>query len=943
MTQATELLERHAELHRFEETIDRAREGVGGLLFVEGPAGIGKTSLLAAAKQLADERGMRTLAARSTEIEREFPYGAVRQLLEPALRAASPRQRREWLSGPATHVAAALGLAAGESLVEPGTSTLNALSWLLGNIAAERPCLVLMDDAQWADSDSLRFLSFLAPRLADQPLLAVVAVRSEEWEPVAGLAATASDPASRPLIPAPLSESATAQVVAARFAGDSDLGGACHAATGGNPFYLHALLDVIERERVPAADAAALALSLGPEMVTRAIMAQIGRLPPEAAVLARALAVLGDDSDLNQAALLAELTPQDVIVAADLLANASVLRRGRPLRFSHPILRNAVYADIGARERGMLHERAANLQRAGGASPERIAAHLLALDPAADAERVQILRAAASGALARGASRSAVAHLGRALAEPPVPGELGAVLFELGAAELTVDGSAAVANLSRALELASEDAGRASVARLLAVAHLTVGETEDSVAVLRAELDRLPAGSPLTRALEIDLVTSLAMGASPGQMAEAQARIERLAPTLRGDSVDERKALACLSYCRLCSGVSAVQAAEPAKRWLELRAPGEGLGQAAPNWLLAVGVLTRCDELDLAERLTQRSLVEATEVGLLYELSGGHWAAGTIAHFRGRLAEAAAAFEVALRGSREFGAVAGVHASALGLLEVRVERGELAAADALLVELGLETAAPAPTMAAVEFIEARAYLRLAQGSADAALSDLEEAAARARDRADLGPGISRWRSLEALARLRNGDREEAVRLAACEVERARRFGAARPLGSALRIAGLARGGEEGIGLLREAVVVLDQSPHRLEAARSLVELGAAVRRLGERVDARAFLARGLETARSCGAIPLVERAYEELRATGARPRKILYTGVAALTPSEARVARLAASGSSNREIGQELFVTVKTVEAHLGHIYRKLEIGSRTQLAEALESSAEGS
>jgi DNA-binding NarL/FixJ family response regulator len=149
------------------------------------------------------------------------------------------------------------------------------------------------------------------------------------------------------------------------------------------------------------------------------------------------------------------------------------------------------------------------------------------------------------------------------------------------------------------------------------------------------------------------------------------------------------------------------------------------------------------------------------------------------------------------------------------------------------------------------------------------------------------------------------------------------------------VLGLVESGQAGIGLLREAVELLAGSEARLEHARALVDLGAALRRANQRAKARERLREGVELARKVGALGLAERANQEIAATGARPRKVLQTGLDALTASERRVAQLAADGMSNKEIAQTLFVTVKTVEVHLTSAYRKLEISSRTQLDEA--------
>jgi DNA-binding CsgD family transcriptional regulator len=144
-------------------------------------------------------------------------------------------------------------------------------------------------------------------------------------------------------------------------------------------------------------------------------------------------------------------------------------------------------------------------------------------------------------------------------------------------------------------------------------------------------------------------------------------------------------------------------------------------------------------------------------------------------------------------------------------------------------------------------------------------------------------------------------------------------------------------GRDGVDDLHDAVAILAPSPARLEHARALVDLGSALRRAGSRREAREPLREGLEVARRCGAAALVEAAHEELVTAGARPRRLQFSGVESLTASERRVAEMAASGQSNREIAQALFVTVRTVENHLSRTYRKLDIGSREELPEALQ------
>jgi DNA-binding CsgD family transcriptional regulator len=227
-------------------------------------------------------------------------------------------------------------------------------------------------------------------------------------------------------------------------------------------------------------------------------------------------------------------------------------------------------------------------------------------------------------------------------------------------------------------------------------------------------------------------------------------------------------------------------------------------------------------------------------------------------------------------------------------------------------------------------------LHLAQANASQGLDDLTEFGRRDQLWGLANPLASRWRSHAALALAAMGDSERAGRMASDDLERALRWGAASGIGIALRAVALVEGGEASVDRLREAVSVLEASPARLEHARALTDLGAALRRSNRRAEARGALGEGLELAERCSARALAERARTELRAAGGRSSDAESTGVEQLTVSERRVAKLAAEGRSNPEIAQALYVTRKTVETHLGHVYRKLDLSGRGELPKAL-------
>jgi DNA-binding CsgD family transcriptional regulator len=239
-------------------------------------------------------------------------------------------------------------------------------------------------------------------------------------------------------------------------------------------------------------------------------------------------------------------------------------------------------------------------------------------------------------------------------------------------------------------------------------------------------------------------------------------------------------------------------------------------------------------------------------------------------------------------------------------------------------------------------LRARSMLAAARGDHRAALDDALELGRALAAFGHVNPAVSHppWRSLAAIEHHALGETEAALAVAREDFELARTWAAPRTLGRSLRILGLIEGSSEGTERIREAVSLLEGSPARLEHAYALTDLGASLRRGNRRAEAREVLRAGLELALRLGATVLADRAHEELVATGARPRRLVLSGVDSLTPSERRIAAMAAEGLSNREIAQALFVTLRTVEMHLSNAFRKLDVSSRTQLPAALASSA---
>jgi DNA-binding CsgD family transcriptional regulator len=269
------------------------------------------------------------------------------------------------------------------------------------------------------------------------------------------------------------------------------------------------------------------------------------------------------------------------------------------------------------------------------------------------------------------------------------------------------------------------------------------------------------------------------------------------------------------------------------------------------------------------------------------------------------------------------------------LADVLTNRGEVDQAEAELAALGIPEDVPRSGHM-IFFLGARGWIRLARGDFEGALRDYERLGDYMDSFGMRNPALLAWRSHLALPLLALDRREEALALAREEVELARAWGAPRAIGVALRTQGLMEGGEAGIETLRESLRVLETSAAKLERARTLVDLGSALRRADERAEAREMLGRGLELAHSAGSRPLVEQAQAELESAGVRAQQPVLSGAESLTPSERRVAELAADGMQEKEIAQALFVTTRTVEVHLSNAFRKLGVRSREELADAL-------
>jgi DNA-binding CsgD family transcriptional regulator len=935
------LLERDGERDVLARSVADAAAGRGGAVIIEGPAGIGKSSLLDALAERASAAGVRVVSARGGEMEREFSFGVVRQLFEASLAGLPRAQRARWLAGPAARTAALLDAqdpARPQEQVVAGLATVHALYWLVANQSERVPLLLCVDDVQWADTDSLRFLVHLLPRLDGLAVLVVLAIRPGEPGVERELLEMLVTERSASLLhPEPLSLEAAASVVRTVLAAAGDaFCQAAHAATGGNPLLLWELASMAATERV-ADDAAGRArlANLGPHVTTRRVALRLSRMGPEAYAVATALAVLGDGAEVADAAALAGLDTDRTFQVIDDLAAAEILRSTLPLSFAHPVVRAAVCEALPPGKRVATHARAARILDARGATPEQVASHLLRVPPAADSWVGEVLQRAGQVAAGHGSPTAALAYFERCLAEPPPDEARFQILLGAGSAALQVSMSRAVGYLSEALELTGPGGARASIADLLGLALSYLGRTAAAVDVLSQAMATLEPD-------DVDLRDRLRAGILNACLADPalQERAHASVAAWRSNSLDTSvggRMLDCL--IAWYDSMITEPAATCVERGLAALSDGVLIENANGSVALAdaVWVLAAADRDEIFGVLAA-GRAQAYERGSLHSAALATFYLAQTWLWRGSLVEAESACREGIRLFEEVGQAVGQPLVAGLLAQILTQQGRFDDATDALAWAGPIEALP-PTAHLYWLILAAAELDLSRSRWAEAARGFRTVGDRLRVHGWTNPAFLPWGSGAALAQLALGETGPARELAEEELGLARRWAAPRALGRALWVSGLAVGGLEGLERLVEAVAVLEGSPARLEQARALIELGAALRRAGRGVDCREPLRRGIELAQLAGAPPLVERGRTELRASGARPRRVALTGAAALTPSERRVAELAAKGRGNREIAQTLFVTPKTVEVHLTSAYQKLQIGGRRDLARVLAAS----
>jgi DNA-binding NarL/FixJ family response regulator len=933
---AERLFEREAQIAAVAEAVLAAVAGTGRGVLLEGPAGIGKTSLLRIAAQRAGENGLRVLEARGDELEADLPWGVVVQLYggladgEAAFAGAAGLSRTLFEAG--------AGLEA--SRRPDPFPILHGLHWLTSNLAEEAPLLILVDDAHRADPQSLRFASYLLGRIDEMPAALVVAARTGDpgEAPNAELLAHLRErTGARASTLRPLGAASIEAIVATRLpASDPAFRAAVATRVAGNPFFCAELLREAGAEGIaPDAAGAARLGELQPEGIARAIAGRLARLGPDARRMAAAVAVLGGATTIDLARRLAGLDEATAVTVVDALLAAEILTVDRSLGFVHPVVAEAVETELGAARRRALHLEAARLLHERGSPADAVATHLLPAD-GIGAERwaVPILREAAAEAMARGAPERAETLLDRALAEAR---EVDAgLLLEAGYVQSLLYRPGALELFRAALDGAEDREQRAAAFLGMARCHSDAGDYAGTVSLARTALESAPPdqGGPLEA--EIMRLAAMVARLSPDLLADYAKILEppRHRPSGRPTVAEYvRLVLEALDLSLRGDRRGAAAGVERAR----VRTPAE-IGEVMTMTRAALAfTLLNLGRYDEVEEIGDRALAEGYATGNGFVIEVGH-NLHVVSHWvRGDVVRTLAASEwIAghLEGPWETETILWRAHRSLALLEAG---RDAEAKDILDVPAELEESIHG-SFPWLWLPYGRAHLAFAAGEPEVAAAEARLTGERQAAIEVVNYETLSWRPLAVRALSRAGRREEALALAAEDVEQTALYGAPRAAAVALATAAAIEGGRDAQERLLAAIADLDGLGARLDAARARLDLGMLLRRRRRPRDARPPLAEAIDIAGRLGARRLAGEAEGELRAAGGRPRRPALTGPGSLTPSQRRVAELAAQGLSNPEVAQTLFVGVRTVETHLTATYAKLEIESRDQLGAALRA-----
>ncbi|GAA1425577.1 AAA family ATPase [Streptomyces thermospinosisporus] len=879
---ASALWERDAEIAAIAQAVDTLcadRTSSGSLLVLRGEAGLGKTALLAETRRIAEQRGCTVWSARGGETLRSVPFNVVRQLLQPALISMLREEAREYLGDWYDIAGPALGIA------EPGERHADPQGVCEGLVAAVRrlarrdwPLVLLIDDAHWADQETLYWLAAFAERLDDLPVLVVVARRPGDISGVSArhldAVAAASDHPVTTL--SALTPGATAGLTRATLGEHADAA-FCRevwAVTGGNPYETVELLAKVQDSALEPVEAHAGELRvLNQSARGGGLVARLEQLGIDATRFAWAAAILGTGVTVDLVARLATLEHDAAVRCAELLRSARILTAPDPasnggspadLEFVHPLIATAVYNSIPDALRRAMHGIAARIVTDSGRGAAAAARHLIEVHPDDDQELVEQLREAAREHLAVGAPDAARRCLERALEEPPRPEVHAQVLYELGCATFLTAPARTIGHLRAALGMPGLDGDlRVDAVIRLSQALLHNDQMEEAVRTVEAEAARLRPGPARMRLQAVQFMWE-GIHAGATLAPDRSERLAELAATCTGRDNSERALLILRGFDAMMRGENAEQIVELCDRALVDGRLAPGLGWTDSEWgvellLMLAGVYAYTDCLDRAETLYNEALHAYESAGW----SGGHLA---LAHAyvglghrrRGRLEAAEASLRESLRLAEKVGRGLPLYWTATcNLVDTLLARGHVDEAWAIAGQYGFAPPYPS-TIVLPDPRSVRGRLLLAVGRTEDGINELEAAEKAAATRGHHNP-VHVFCAADLARALAAEDPERAARLAVDVRRRAERFGTDTALGEALRLAAALETGQRAVRLAGQALAHLESSPCQYEHAAARIEYGILARSASD-------LEQGLAVARSCGADGLAERARTELEA-----------------------------------------------------------------------------
>ncbi|MFI0742940.1 AAA family ATPase [Streptomyces sp. NPDC021100] len=944
--------ERKAELAALGGLLTEAGAGRGSVALVSGPAGSGKTHLLRTFCKEAENSGALVLTAMASRAESGLPLGVMDQLFRCETLPGGLRRRATALL--ADEPPGARGPDAGPGTMnQPSVEVANGLRSILLELSDRGPVVVGIDDLQYADGPSLQMLLFLQRRMKTSRVLLLLAELSTVRSPHPVFHAELfRQPNCRKIRLDLLSRSGVHTLIEARLgpAKARELTEAYHAASGGSPLFLTALLDDHEAAHRPGGEPAALEPAASEAAFRTALTDCLYLAEPSALAVARAVAALGT---AGSPALIGHALGMNTSTVEHAIASLAATGLLGPEDFRHPATRTAVLAETPPDTRHDLHLRVAAALHHAGAPPGPVAEQLRAAERAPEAWMINVLREAARGARGAGRRATACAYLDLALKDCADRRQLAALTADRMRVEWQKSPLKAMRHVEllwealRAGHLNGHDAGLLTRGLLW---HGRYREAREALALWKA----YGAASDPTESEELAALTTWMAYSHPSLMTSPGGTLAT-APRTGPDAARPfgRHAVSVL-YRLLADG-----AGEAAAARAEAILHSVVLSGATLESLHAALLTLLCaDHPDKAAAWSDELLKEAEQHDApMWQVVFATMRADA-AFRQGDMATAVRHGEIALARipASAWGVAIGSPLAVLILATTMMGRHD---------EAVRYIRQPVPdTMFearyGLHYLHARGHFHLATGRPAAALTDFESCGRLATAwKLDL-PALIPWRGGAAEAALALG---LTTRARALVEEQLTRPGTRQPRtrGTSLRLLAATGAPEDRPGLLRQAVELLRPDTGRFELARALADLRDAHEALGEREAAEEAGRRAAEMMASCQVPAEWERPEVVVRPAPAAPATAVSApsdvaptasgrpagpagplkeprppAAEVLSDAERRVAELAAAGVTNRAIGRKLFITVSTVEQHLTRVYRKLDVSRRRDLAARL-------